>query len=366
MPLPGCYLGHVAGGQARLLHAARPLDQVLADPGTTPEVRDALAHVGPALGFARRLGLEVGRQYRSYAAWSGDRVVTSVVATRPGALEPAGFWFPIVGRVPYKGFFDPARAEREAGRLRAEGLDVCVVPVPAYSTLGWFADPVTGPMLRGGIGPLVETLLHELMHATVFAADDADLNEGVATFVGQEGAVRFFAATQGPEAAARERARVEDERTLARALGALRARVDALYADGPEGQALRAMPDDPEGQALRAMPDDPEGQALRAMPDDPEGQALRAMLSNQARDEIAALPLRTMDAVAVAAAARLNDACLALAGTYEADLDAHAARLAALGGDLGAFVAAVRAAAHDEDPRRALGLPQRSREREVE
>jgi predicted aminopeptidase len=249
------------------------------------------------------------------------------VATRPSTLEPAGFWFPIVGRVPYKGFFDVARAAREADRLRADGLDVCVVPVPAYSTLGWFADPVTGPMLRGGAGALVETVLHELVHATVFVADDADFNEGVATFVGQEGAVRFFEEAVGTEAAARERERIEDERVLARALGVLRARVAALYAEQP-GPDL--------ADCVRA--------------------ARRAALSEETRSALASLPLRTVDAAQVAEHAHLNDACLALAGTYERDLDAYAARLAALGGDLRAFVADVRRAARREDPRSALGL----------
>ena len=129
----------------------------------------------------------MNEQYTSYVEWPGDRVVTTVVATPPGSLEPRPFWFPIVGSVPYKGFFDPARAHEEAERLRAEGLDTCQVPVRAYSTLGWFEDPVTGPMLRGSEGALVETLLHELTHATVFVKSQADFNEGVASVRGRRG-----------------------------------------------------------------------------------------------------------------------------------------------------------------------------------
>jgi predicted aminopeptidase len=303
----------------RLLRAARPIDQVVADPETEPSVREALVQVEPALAFARRLGLAVGRQYRSYAPWPGDRVVTTVVATRPGEIEPAGFWFPITGRVPYKGFFDPGRAEREADALRARGLDVCVVPVPAYSTLGWLADPVTAPMLRSGAGAFIETLLHELVHATLFAKGDADFNEGVATFVGQEAAVRFFAETSDAESAERERDRVEDERALARALGALRDRIAALYSAGSSAQAPR-----------------------------------RAALTDQARAELAALRLRTSAGAAAAVSARLNDACLALAGTYERDLEDYAARLAGLDGDLARFVAEARRAARGDDPRAAL------------
>jgi predicted aminopeptidase len=326
--LPGCYLAHLAEGQLRLLRAARPIDEVLADPATPPDVRGALAQVAPVLEYARSLGLDVGRQYRSYAAWPGDRVVTALVATRPGEVEAAGFWYPIVGEVPYKGFFDPARAEAEAARLRERGLDTCLVPVPAYSTLGWFADPVTTPLVRRGGGPLAETLLHELVHATVFVPDDGDWNEGVATFVGQEGSIRYFAARDGDGAALAERQRIADERALARELRALRERVRVLYREPPS----------------------------------PARDAARAAASEETRAALAALPLATLDPAAVAAAARLGDACLALAATYEADLDEYARRLAEHGGDLAAFVAAVRAAAMDDDPRRALGLPPRPEE----
>jgi predicted aminopeptidase len=325
MLLPGCYLAHLAEGQLRLLRAARPIEDVLADPATPSDVREALAQVAPVLDYARTLGLDVGRQYRTYAPWPGDRVVTALVATRPGEVEPAGFWYPIVGEVPYKGFFDAARAEAEAARLRERGLDTCLVPVPAYSTLGWFADPVATPLLRRGQGPLTETLLHELVHATVFVPDDADWNEGVATFLGQEGSVRFFAARDGDGAAAAERRRIADERAVARELRALRDRVLALYRE----------------------------------PDGPARAEARAHASQATRAVLAALPLATLDPAAVAAAAPLNDACLALAATYEADLDEYARQLAARGGDLAAFLEAVRAAAEADDPRRALGLPPR-------
>lgn len=288
-------------------------------------MRDALAEVAPVLAYARALGLDVGRQYRAYAAWPGDRVVTALVATRPGEVRAAGFWFPIVGRVPYKGFFDPARAAAAAARLEARGLDTCLVAVPAYSTLGWFPDPVVTPLLRRGRGVLVETLLHELVHATVYVNGDADWNEGIATFVGQEGAVRYLAAHDGEEAASAERRRIADERAVARVLRTLHERVEAIYREPPS----------------------------------PARDAARAAASADARAALGALALTTLEPGAVAAAARLDDACLALAATYEADLDAYARRLAAEGGDLHALLAAIRAATRTDDPRGALGLPPR-------
>src|SRR5262245_5519567 len=233
---PGCYLGHLAVGQARLMGASRPIEDVIADPATPAALRERLAWIHEVRAFASRLGLEVNEQYTRYVEWPGDRVVTTVVATPPGSLEPHTFWFPIVGSVPYKGYFELARAEAEAERLRADDYDVCMVPVRAYSTLGWFQDPITGPMLRGSDGVLVETLIHELVHATAYLPSEADFNESVASFIGEEGSVRFFAETRGAQAAEQERERIADNRKIAAAVLAFRHEVENLYASGaPEG-----------------------------------------------------------------------------------------------------------------------------------
>jgi predicted aminopeptidase len=321
LPTTGCYLAHVAAGQARLLAARRPLDEAARDPATPAALRERLALVPPARALAAALGLDVRGQYTSYVAWPGDRVVTTVVATRPGEVEPAGFWFPLVGRVPYKGYFDRALADTEAERLRAEGLDVCELAVPAYSTLGWLDDPVTEPMLRGSSGRIVETIVHELVHATVFVRDAVDFNEGAATFIGQEASVALLAEAGDALQAQRERARVEDDRRVAAALLAVREQIAALYAREPAG---------------------------------PVRDAARAEAEARGRAELASLPLATRDASALAQAARLGDACLAIVGTYSADLPRYAAQLAARGGDLRAFVAHFREAASAPDPRAAL------------
>jgi predicted aminopeptidase len=314
----------VAAGQVRLLCHRQPITEILEDPATPPALRERLTVVEEVRAFAADLGLDVGERYTSYVAWPGDRVVTTVVATRPGEVEPAGWYFPVVGRVPYKGFFDRDRARAEAERQRARGRDVCQFGVAAYSTLGWFDDPVTGPMLRGDEGTTVETILHELVHATVFVPGDADFNEGVATFVGEEASVAFFARTEGAEAARRERRRVEDARRLQAERLRLREQVAALYASAPPG---------------------------------PERRDQRAQLERDARRAIAALPLASPESAAAAAALPLNDACLALTGTYAADLEGYAERLRALDGDLRAFVARMRAAARAPDPRAALLSP---------
>jgi predicted aminopeptidase len=317
----GCYLSHLAEGQLRLLRARQPIDALIEAPDTPPALRQRLERVGEARAYAERIGLDVGGQYTSYAAWPGDRVVTAVVAARQGEVEPAGFWFPGLGTLPYKGFFDLARAEAEADRLRGNGLDVCLVPVPAYSTLGWFDDPVTEPMLQPGEGWLVETLLHELVHATAYLGDDPDWSEGVATFVGEEASVRFYQDAQDAPGAARRRREVDEGRRVDAEILALRGRVAELYA---------------------------------ALPGGPEREAQRETLEREARAAIAALPLATRDAARLAADLRLNDACLALAATYTALLPEFAQALDALGGDVAAFVARLRAAADADEPKRAL------------
>ena len=255
--------------------------------------------------------------YTSYVEWTGDRVVTTLVATRPGEVKPAGFWFPLVGRLPYKGFFDPERAEREAERLREDGFDVCVVPVAAYSTLGWFADPVTSPMLRGGDGRLVETLLHELVHATVFVREQTDFNEGVASFIGEEASVGFFAARDEDEGARRRR-EVARARRLDDELMALRSRIEELYASQPEGEARDAQ---------------------------------RARYEDEARQRITTV---AGGDGSLAERVRLNDACLAIAATYTADIPRYAALLENLDGGLEAFVARLRQVAETADPRTEL------------
>jgi predicted aminopeptidase len=320
----GCYLGHLAAGQTRILFARQPIEEILAAPQTSSDLADQLRLAGAARRFASELGLDVGQQYTSYVDWPGDRVVTSVVATRPGEIEARGFWFPLVGRVPYKGFFAASLAEAEAARLAARGLDTCLFPVLAYSTLGWMADPLTAPLARSP--RLAETLIHELVHATVFVASQPDFNEGLATFVGQEGAVRFAAEREGEEAAARERVRVTEDRLVAAELQAFRDDVQRLYVTAPPGA---------------------------------ERDATRRALEIRARERLAALPLRTRDARPLAEALRLNDACQALTGTYQADLPRYAELFRTLGADFARFLALAREAAQAPDPRIHLfqGVP---------
>jgi predicted aminopeptidase len=317
----GCYLAHLARGQVRLLCARMPVEDLLHEPGTEPELRAKLDRVAEVRGYAKGLGLDVGDRYTEYAPWPGDFVVTTVVAARPGEVVPVTSWFPIVGSVPYRGYFDAESATAEAERLRGKNFDVCQQRVRAYSTLGWFDDPLTGPMLRQDEGTLVETLFHELLHATVFVPGDPEFNEGVAAFFGQEARVRFYADREGAAAGERERQLVSEQRRLRAEILAMRRAVEALYTAEPPG---------------------------------PARDAKRAKLEAETRGRIAALELSGRDAPALGAGILLGDACLAISGTYHADTARLTALLDSLGGDLHAFLVRVEAAAENDDPRTAL------------
>lgn len=305
----GCDYGHLAAGQVKILWRRQPIERATRDPALPADQRTLLGLVDSVRAFASQRGLRVGGQYTSFVDWPGDRIVTTLVRTRPGSLDAVGWWYPFLGRLPYRGYFDQARAEREAERLREEqGYDVCVSPVTAYSTLGWLDDPVTSPMLGRGAANLVETLLHELVHATVFIDGDADFNEGVALFIGQEAAIRYFEraptgsdpATALPSAE-RVRAWVEDRRRVEATVLAFRDRLSDLAAR-------------------------------------PDAALQRAAAERVVRGTLAAMPLAVLDPRAVAAEARLSDACLALRGTYSRDLPRHAELLESFGGDLDAMI----------------------------
>jgi len=322
----GCYYGHLAVGQAKLLLAREPIDQLLANPETDPELREKLELVEQARAFAAELGLEVDGQYTSYVPWPGDRIVTSVIATRAGEIRPSNFRFPIVGDVPYKGFFDPELAKEEAEDLRAKGMDVCVSAIRAYSTLGWFDDPLTAPMLDASDARVVETVVHELVHATVFVNSQPDFNEGAANFIGEEAAVLFFA-TAGKAVDATEqsvRARIDDDRKIAAAFMSLRADVEALY----------ALELDPAEREQR-----------------------RTELEVAGREHLAGLDLGSRSATQLSKVARINDACLAIQGTYVSDTPSYREVYERLEGDLVEFISRLRDAASASDPRETFFAP---------
>ena len=308
-------------GQNRLLRARKPIEAVLLDPATSLEIRERLILVLQVREFAIELGLDVREQYTSFVEWPGDRIVTTVVAARPGTVTPAGFHFLLLGELPYKGFFDRELADKESEALRAKGLDVCEFGVSAYSTLGWMDDPITEPMLRQEPGQLVEVILHELVHATVYLKGHANFNESIASFIGEEGSVLFYENSYQPERGHRRRLEIEDARRVDAALLRFRGEVSTLYSSQDNGTSR---------------------------------DEVRRNLEERARKRIRNLPLVTRDPKRLAAVLRMNDACLALAGTYAAELERYAAFFSQIDGDLTALIARLKSVKGSKDPLEAF------------
>jgi predicted aminopeptidase len=243
-PAAGCYVFNQAKGQLDIAFNSRPIEEVYADPGL-PEARARkLDLVAASRRFAvERLGLRPSRNYTTYFD-TGRRAVTYVVsACRPDAFIPYTWWFPIVGSLPYKGFFDRADAEEEAAALRADGWDVTVGESAAYSTLGWFRDPVFSSMLSMSDASLASTVIHELVHGTVYVSGHADFNESLASFVGRTAALQLLEERhgRGSPPAEEARARFEDETLFDEFIADLYRRLSELYgSERPRGEKLAA------------------------------------------------------------------------------------------------------------------------------
>lgn len=224
--LAGCetvgWFGQAALGQSRILLARRPVAQVIDDPATPAALQARLLESRQMLAFAEHsLGLPVSGRYADYVELDREAVVWNLFATPRYSLTPVQWCFPIAGCVSYRGYFDEAAARRRAEQLAAEGHDVHVGPVAAYSTLGWFDDPLLSTFVGRRSSELAELLFHELAHGFAYVPSETAFNESFATFVGREG-VRRWLAERGDEAAlAAWSARVAvREQFVARALAA--------------------------------------------------------------------------------------------------------------------------------------------------
>jgi predicted aminopeptidase len=199
--LSGCQVGYLlrsAGSQISMLNRRVPLEKALQDPKVTDEQKRKLRLAAQAKQFAEaELGLKQTKNYSTYVDL-GRPYVTWVVSAAPAWELKHHLWhFPIVGEVPYKGFFSESEAAEEEKTLRAEGLDTYTRGVSAYSTLGWFRDPILSSMLNYSDHGLVNTIIHETVHATLYIESSADFNERLATFLGNLGAEAFYIKAEG-------------------------------------------------------------------------------------------------------------------------------------------------------------------------
>ncbi|MBL8364848.1 MAG: aminopeptidase [Comamonas sp.] len=237
-------------GHARLLQAARPLDEWIANESTPAPLRARLQLAQRARHFAvQELGLPDNASYRSYADLGRSAAVWNVVAAPPYALELHRWCFPFTGCIGYRGYFQEADAQAEGARLAAQGLEVDVYGVPAYSTLGYLdwagGDPLLNTFIGWPEGEFVRLLFHELAHQVVYAQGDTLFNESFATAVERLGTERWLATQARPEVR-QAFAASEERRQAFRALTrATRARLAEIYeqnkAPEHDSQALNAM-----------------------------------------------------------------------------------------------------------------------------
>ena len=318
------------GGQVELLRKTRPIADVIADDAVPGAVRERLALVREIREFAvRELGLPDSASYSRFVDVGREFVVWNVFAAPPLSIEPARWCFPVAGCVAYRGYFQRERAMAFAEARQAEGYDVFVGGVRAYSTLGWFDDPVLSTYLHYADARLASLIFHELAHELFYLAGDTVFNESFATAVEREGARRWLAARGESDLYERARQQAAGNEEILQLILAYRGRLQTLYA-GEEDAAAKLVR---KGELL---------EELRRNHDE-----LHARLSN------GSAPLRLLPQ-------DLNNAYLAAVGSYNAMVPAFEALLRQHDGNLAEFYDAVRTLGRFPRTRRDLRLAELS------
>ena len=234
-----------ATGHIRIMQAARPVDDWIADDQTPQRLKDRLALSQLIRAYAsRELHLPDNPSYRRYADLHRSAVIWNVVAAPAYSLKLKTWCYPVTGCVGYRGYFDEDEARAEAAVLRKEGLEAATYPVPAYSTLGWMnwagGDPLLNTFINYPDGELARLIFHELAHQVVYAADDTMFNESFATAVERLGVQRWLA-TQASRQARADYAKYDARRTQFRDLTrATRERLQVIYDDPSLNEPERA------------------------------------------------------------------------------------------------------------------------------
>jgi len=321
----GCYLLQSAQGQLSLMSKREPIARVIDQPSTPSALRAQLEAVASIRDFAsRELGLPDNGSYRSYADVGGRYVVWNVVAAPEFSVDAKEWCYPIVGCVAYRGYFVEARARRFAARMRAKGFDVTVGGVAAYSTLGHFNDPVLNTMMGWNDVELASIIFHELTHQLLYVPNDSSFNEALATTVEAEGVRRWLRA-QGRDAdLAKHLVQQDHYAKVVDLLTATRAELRTVYGSGLAPESMR--------EKKRA--------AFAAM------RSSYAQLKADWREHAPFESWFDDD---------LNNAHLASISTYFTCVPGFERELKAVGGDLTAFYARVRALAKlDQEKRDAI------------
>ena len=317
LAIAGCstlgYYGQAAYGHLSLMAAAKPVDEWLADPATPDKLKQRLTSAQEIRRFAsEQLALPDNKSFTTYADLHRPAALWNSFATPELSLNLKVWCYPLFGCAGYRGYYDPAEAKAFADGLRAQGYDVAVWPVPAYSTLGWFPDPLLNTFIDWPDAELARMIFHELAHQIVYVKDDTVFNESFATAVEQEGVRRWLAAVNNPAAqAAWERNQTVRADFIA-LVRATRAELAAVYAGSEDDAAKRAA---------------------------------KARVLDRARERYAQLKRERWggwggyDRIF---GPELNNAQIAALGAYNELVPACAALLAAQGGDFARFYAEVQ------------------------
>ncbi len=231
----GCglsYLFHAVAGEYQLLNGAVPVGEAMKNPSLSQSERAHLALVGRIKEFGvTELGLKKTSSYQTVNLEPHQPTIYVVCACPKDRLHPVTWWFPVVGNMPYLGFFDLESARLEKQKLVEKDLDAFIGVADAYSTLGWFKDPLTRNLIEASTLDFVETILHEMTHATLYVKGQGEFNEGLAVLVAKEGALLFMEKTFGPSDPLTEQARksIHDERLFSSFLASLVDELNHVY-----------------------------------------------------------------------------------------------------------------------------------------
>jgi predicted aminopeptidase len=238
----GRYLVRAAWAEGGILLRRRSIATMVRDPTTPPGIAAKLELVLTARAFATdSVGLRAKESFTTYSKLERDTLVLVLSGAYPDRLVPYTWWFPIVGRVPYKGYFDFGAARRAALDLSTRGYDSYLRPSPAFSTLGWFNDPLLSTSLRADSVDLANTVIHELTHNTYYAPGSAVFNESFANFVGARGSAWLFRTRGLAHDADVADARWADEKLLAWFWARVYFSVDSAFKAHPTDSLARIV-----------------------------------------------------------------------------------------------------------------------------
>jgi predicted aminopeptidase len=256
--LQGCYYGQAVRGQLELWRKSRPVPEVIADPATDAALADRLHMLQTARDFATsELLLPDNRSYRAYADLERDYVLWNVIAAPEFSLQPKTWCYLFVGCLGYRGYFSAAAAADFAGELEADGYDVFVGGVPAYSTLGKFADPILNTMLTRGDTELVALLFHELAHQRLYIKDDTAFNESFASAVAEFGVQQWHEQRGSNDVAEIWLAYEEQNRAVMALFDDARQQLESLYQSSVADAEKRVR----KQQILQQLADDANAHA---------------------------------------------------------------------------------------------------------